>query len=363
MKVAVLTSGGVDSSVALRLLKQQGYEVHAFYIKIWLEDELSFLGECPWDEDLQYVRNICQGLNVPLEVISMQREYWQHVIDYAIAELKRGRTPNPDIFCNQRIKFGLFYDKIDDSFHKVATGHYARVAQCGGLAQLKIAKDTWKDQTYFLAYLNQQQLQRAMFPIGDYTKTEVRELANTWQLPNSQRKDSQGLCFLGTIRFRDFVAYHLGEQTGDIIELETGHKIGEHKGFWFHTIGQRQGLRLSGGPWYVVRKDPDQNIVYISRRYDAVETIRERALLSHFNWISGDAPVAIGESFDCRVKIRHGEIYHDATVTILDYKRAELQLATPDQGLAPGQFTVFYRDDCCLGCAAIEAQQCAENPA
>ena len=154
MKIAVLASGGVDSSVALRLLHEQGHELHAFYLKIWLEDDLAFLGDCPWDEDLGYVRSICDEIGVPLSVISMQREYWDTVIGYAIDELKRGRTPNPDVLCNQRVKFGQFYQKIDDSYDKVATGHYARVQEEDGVAYLRIAEDSFKDQTYFLSLIH-----------------------------------------------------------------------------------------------------------------------------------------------------------------------------------------------------------------
>lgn len=355
MKVAVLASGGVDSSVALRLLKEQGHDVHAFYLKIWLEDELSFLGECPWDEDIGYVRSICDSLDVPLSIIPMQREYWSSVIDYAIDELKRGRTPNPDVFCNQRVKFGQFYDKIDDSFDKVATGHYARSRDTEEMSYLCIAKDSFKDQTYFLSYLGQEQLRRAMFPIGEYTKAEVRELAEKYQLPNFKRKDSQGLCFLGTIRFRDFVKYHLGEKPGAFIQEETGKKIGDHRGYWFYTIGQRNGLGLSGGPWYVVRKDVDENVIFISRDYDAVPRIRDQMLVSQFNWISDFSP-QVGEPFSCRVKVRHGEPYNHATTTLREDGSALVVLDEPDQGLAPGQFTVFYQDNICLGSAIIDAQ-------
>lgn len=355
MKIAVLVSGGVDSSVALRLLREQGHELHAFYLKIWLEEELAFLGECPWEEDLGYIRKICQDADVPLSIIPMQREYWDSVIHYAIDELKRGRTPNPDIYCNQRVKFGQFYNKIDDSFHKVATGHYARVQEREGVAYLHTAKDTWKDQTYFLSYLCQEQLRRALFPVGDYTKAEVRALAERYQLPNFQRKDSQGLCFLGTIRFRDFVKYHLGEKPGPFVQQETGQIVGTHRGYWFYTIGQRNGLGLSAGPWYVVRKNIDDNVIYISRNYDTVPQIRDRMLVSKFNWISGFVPPQV-EPFGCRAKIRHGEEYVETTVTMQSADTALVELQEPDQGLAPGQFCVFYRNDICLGSAMIDSQ-------
>ena len=264
-KVAVLISGGVDSSVALKLLKEQGYNITAFYLKIWLEDELSFLGSCPWEEDLFYIKQICEKENIPLKIVPFQKEYWDEVVKYTISEIKAGRTPNPDILCNKRIKFGAFLNKFGNDFDKVATGHYAQVEEINGTFHLKRSPDPVKDQTYFLSHLNQDQLKKAIFPIGHLKKSEVRALAEKFDLPNKNRKDSQGICFLGKIKFNDFIKHHLGETVGDIIEFETGKKLGEHNGFWYHTIGQRQGLKLSGGPWYVVAKDPEKNIVFISK--------------------------------------------------------------------------------------------------
>ena len=251
MKIAVLISGGVDSSVALRLLKEQGHELTAFYLKIWLEDELSYLGDCPWEEDLSYVRAVCEQAGVPLQVVSLQKEYWDHVVSYTMQEIKAGRTPNPDILCNQRIKFGMFFNHIDASFDKVATGHYAQVKEQNGIFSLHRAPDPIKDQTYFLSYLSQAQLARALFPIGHLQKEQVRQLAQQFDLPNKERKDSQGICFLGKLKFNDFIKFHVGEKPGDMIEYETGKKLGTHKGFWFHTIGQRQGsgLPAARGMW------------------------------------------------------------------------------------------------------------------
>ena len=250
MKVAVLVSGGVDSSVALQLLKSQGYDVTAFYLKIWLEDELSYLGDCPWENDLSFVKQVCEQLDVPLEVVSLQKEYKDEVVAYTIAEVKAGRTPNPDILCNQRIKFGLFLDKIDPSFEKIASGHYAQVCVKDGIVELLQSPDPIKDQTYFLSHLSQQQLKRVMFPIGHMQKSELRALAHEFNLPNKDRKDSQGICFLGKFKFSDFIRHHLGMQTGKMIESETGTVMGNHDGFWFYTIGQRQGLGLRR--WSVV---------------------------------------------------------------------------------------------------------------
>lgn len=348
MKIAVLVSGGVDSSVALNLLKNQGHDLTAFYLKIWLEDELSHLGNCPWEEDLNYVRQVCQKLEVPLEVVSLQKEYWDSVVSYTLAEIKAGRTPNPDILCNQRIKFGAFFDKIDASFDKVATGHYAQVRESNGIYELICSPDAIKDQTYFLSHLNQTQLKRALFPIGHLKKEHVRALAQQFDLPTKNRKDSQGICFLGKLKFHDFVAHYLGERTGDMVEWETGKKIGMHTGYWFYTIGQRQGLGLPGGPWYVVAKDVDKNIVYISKSYHAPDKKRDTFDVMCMNWIT-QAPTSI----HVRVKIRHGQQIYNAAIKWLSSDRIQVQLDERDQGIAAGQFAVFYNESLCLGSGII----------
>jgi tRNA-5-taurinomethyluridine 2-sulfurtransferase len=348
MKIAVLLSGGVDSSVALNLLKKEGHEITAFYLKIWLQDEFTFLGDCPWEEDLKFVRSVCKQLNIPLEIISLQHEYWENVVTYAIGEIKEGRTPNPDIFCNSLIKFGQFYDKIDNTFEKVASGHYADVGFFDGRFTLKKSPDPIKDQTYFLAYLTQKQLSRALFPIGSYRKVEIRNLAHELSLPNMDRKDSQGICFLGKIKFNDFVKHHLGEIKGDILEFESGKKLGIHNGYYFYTIGQRSGIGLSGGPWYVVKKDIVNNIIYISR-----ENITNRAkdcfISGNFNWISGSTP----KEDDLQVKIRHGAAMFNCKMNLLEENRAEIKMDKADQGIASGQFAVFYHKDLCLGAGVI----------
>jgi len=350
MKIAVLTSGGVDSSVALRLLKEEGHDVTAFYLKIWLEDELSYLGDCPWEEDLEYVRQICEEIEVPLEIIPMQEEYWKKVVEYTVAESKAGRTPNPDVLCNEHIKFGGFYEKIDDSFEKVATGHYAQLEERDGVYRLKRAPDPVKDQTYFLAKLRQNQLSRALFPIGKYQKTEVRELARKFDLPNKDRKDSQGICFLGKIKYFDFLKHHLKEMPGDFVEKETGKVVGEHKGYWFYTIGQRMGLGLSGGPWFVIEKDIEQNIIYLANGYDPDAVYGDRFSVRGMNWISGELRAESGE---LRVKIRHGATSHPCTIEVKSDGAIEVSLLERVHGIAAGQFAVFYDGDVCLGGGVI----------
>ena len=346
MKIAVLVSGGVDSSVALSLLKQQNHELTAFYLKIWLEDELSFLGTCPWQEDLKYVEAVCNKLDVPLKVLSLQKEYWDNVVSYTIREIKAGRTPNPDMMCNQIIKFGLFYKKIDKSFEKIATGHYAQLKKIKDKYHLFRSPDPVKDQTYFLADLTEQQLSRALFPIGKYKKDEVRKLAYKLNLPNKDRKDSQGICFLGQIKFKEFVKHHLGEKKGDVIEYESRKKVGNHVGCWFFTIGQRRGLALGHGPWYVVKKDIKKNIVYVSNRFEKLEKERSSFKVGNFNWINKP------KKKNLLVKIRHGPKLYKCVINFKG-NYAEVKIKGRDQGIAPGQFAVFYDGRECLGLVLI----------
>ena len=348
MKIAVLLSGGVDSSVALRLLKDEGHDLTAFYLKIWLQDEFSFLGECPWEEDLNYARGVCELVNVPLEVIPLQTEYWDNVVSYTISEIKEGRTPNPDIFCNSLIKFGEFYDKIDSSFEKVASGHYANVEMANGKYLLKSSPDPVKDQTYFLAYLNQQQLSRALFPIGKYKKSQIRNLAENYNLPTMARRDSQGICFLGQIKFKEFIKHHLGEIEGDIVDIDSGKILGKHPGYYFFTIGQRSGLKLGGGPWFVVKKDVKNNIIYISKQ-DLTIRDRNEFLVGKFNWINSSP----NEKQNLKVKIRHGANNYDCNIDWMNESVLSVKLSESDNGIAPGQFAVFYDDDVCLGGGVI----------
>lgn len=343
MKIAVLLSGGVDSSVALNLLKDEGHDITAFYLKIWLQDEFSFLGDCPWEEDLNYARAVCDQLNIPLEVLSLQNEYWDSVVAYTISEIKDGRTPNPDIFCNSLIKFGQFYEKIDPSFEKVASGHYAIVEEQDGKFYLKQSPDAVKDQTYFLSYLNQRQLSRALFPIGKFNKQQIRNLAEKFNLPNKNRKDSQGICFLGQVKFNEFIKQHLGEKQGDIVDYDSGEFKGKHGGYYYYTIGQRSGLGLSGGPWYVVKKDIDKNIVYISRENKS-EREQDSFGVTKLNWIKHPE-----NERDLQVKIRHGASIFNCSISFVNDDQLKVKLESPDAGIAPGQFAVFYKNNYCLG--------------
>lgn len=349
MNVAMLISGGVDSSVALRRLLQAGHEAQAFYMKIWLEDELAFLGECPWEEDLTYVRAVCEQACVPLEVVPFQKEYWERVVAYVIDEVQEGRTPNPDILCNTRIKFGAFYDAIGKHYDRIATGHYAQTEERAGKVWLKKTPDLIKDQTYFLSQLSQDQVARALFPIGDLQKSEVRKRAREFQLPNADRKDSQGICFLGKIAFDKFLEYHLGTREGAIVDWKTGKTLGTHQGFWYYTVGQRKNIGLSGGPWYVVKKDVASNTIFISNHYRSEEMLRDTFEVAGLNWIT-EKPV----TRDLAVKIRHGAKEYACRLVFLKNGNVKVTLKDDmDKGIAAGQFAVFYDGDICLGGGTI----------
>jgi len=367
--VAMLLSGGVDSSVALNLLVNQGYDVTAFYLKIWLEDELSHLGQCPWEDDYAVCTQVCEHAGVPLEAISLQREYKERVISYTIDEARKGRTPNPDIFCNSRIKFGCFYDAIDNrNFDYVATGHYAQLLDSddSGISRKRLlrAPDPVKDQSYFLAALKQEQLNRVLFPIGHLEKKMVRELAEEFDLPNKNRPDSQGLCFLGKVRFDEFLAAYLGNDPGDIVDAETGDIIGRHNGIWYHTVGQRKGIgkvlqpkATAKGPWYVVAKDTSKRLIIASNQYDedVFESTRRIFYVEEVKWISGSAPKHVEEGTQINMKIRHGPKIATGSLHMEgDSGMGKIELDQKDGGLAPGQFVVFYDDMVeCLGSGVI----------
>ena len=254
----------MDSAVVVHLLKERGEDLHLFYIRIGMDDDE---GDCSAEEDIEMCTLIARRYGLPLEVVSLHEEYWDHVMDYALRTVKAGLTPNPDMMCNRMIKFGFFEQRWGKDFDQTATGHYATTDVIDGVKYLATAVDSVKDQTDFLAQITYEQLQHVIFPIGNLPKEEVRRIAEEARLPNAYRRDSQGICFLGQIDYNDFIRRHLGERPGPIIELETGRKLGEHRGYWFHTIGQRKGLGLSGGPWYVVRKNVDENVIYVSNGY------------------------------------------------------------------------------------------------
>lgn len=360
-RIAVLLSGGVDSAVVVYEFARLGLHPDCFYIMIGPEEKEEW--DCTSEEDLEMATAVARKYGCSIEVIDCHKEYWSQVTRYTMEKVKAGFTPNPDVMCNRLIKFGAFYEKKGHEYDLIATGHYAQTEYDDeGRKWLVTSPDPVKDQTDFLAQIYDWQLAKALFPIGHYVKNEVREIAEREHLVNARRKDSQGICFLGNINYDDYVRRFVGERTGDVIELETGRKIGEHKGHWFHTIGQRKGLGLGGGPWFVVRKDVGRNILYVSHGYDPQTAYRQDIPMHDLHWLTcppaDDACTpAVGDGSHLRVtfKIRHTPGYLPGTLELLDGNTAVLHADKPVHGVAPGQFCVVYDQNHhrCYGSAEI----------
>ena len=357
-RIAVLLSGGVDSSVVLYELVRQGLQPDCFYIKIGPEEEEEW--DCSSEEDLEMATAVSHKYGCQLEVIDCHREYWDQVTKYTMDKVRAGLTPNPDVMCNRLIKFGAFHEKRGHDYDLIATGHYATTetspvpsqgGEClpGHIAPassspwgrqgevLCTSPDPVKDQTDFLAQIYDWQLEKALFPIGHMMKEEVREIAEREHLVNAKRKDSQGICFLGKINYNDYIRRYLGELPGDVLELETGKFIGKHKGHWFHTIGQRKGMGFGGGPWFVVKKDIEQNIIYVSHGYDPQTAYKQDFPIHDFHSINGQLPPQ-----RITLKIRHTPEFLPARLEQLGNGAYMAHADTPIHGVAPGQFCVVY---------------------
>ena len=352
MSIAVLISGGVDSAVVVHQLKEQGEDLHLFYIRIGMDNDE---GDCSAEEDIEMCTLIAHRYGLPLEVVSLHEEYWDHVMEYALRTVREGLTPNPDMMCNRMIKFGFFEQRWGKDFDMTATGHYATTRMVDGVKYLATAVDPVKDQTDFLAQITYDQLLHVMFPIGNMPKEEVRRIAEQAHLPNAHRRDSQGICFLGQIDYNDFIRRHLGERPGPIIELETGRKLGEHRGYWFHTIGQRKGLGLSGGPWYVVRKNVKENVIYVSNGYGTAKQYGRTLRLDEMHFISGNPWEGTEGPVDIMFKNRHTPHIMRGKLTHIEDRQWVVESEEDVQGIAPGQFAVIYdaRGELCYGSGII----------
>lgn len=349
-----MLSGGVDSSVAVHLLCEQGYKPALFYIRIGM-DGTEYM-DCSAEEDIELSAAVARKYGLSLEVVDLHREYWENVAAYAIDKIKKGLTPNPDVMCNKLIKFGCFERRVGKDFDYTATGHYAATLERGGRTWLGTARDTVKDQTDFLAQIDSLQVSKLMFPLGGLLKKEVRGIADTAGLPTARRKDSQGICFLGKINYNDFVRRFLGEKEGAVVELETGKKLGTHRGYWFHTIGQRKGLGLGGGPWFVTGKDIQENVVYVSRGYETEAQYGNEFRMHGFHFIT-DNPwgESLEEGVDITFKIRHTPGFVKGKLVREVGNRYHVFSSERLQGIAPGQFGVVYdsSSEICVGSGEI----------
>ncbi len=341
MEIAALVSGGVDSSVIVPLLKELGYNPHIFYIKIGIEGRED-ISDCPSEEDMEITTFIAKKYGCSFDVVDLQKEYFDNVARYTMESVKKGLTPNPDVMCNRMIKFGAFNDKMGFQFDRIATGHYACSWEDeNGVSWLGTATDALKDQTDFLSRLTYPQLRKAMFPIGKYLKSEVRKMAAEMKLPSAERRDSQGICFLGKINYNDYIREYVGEKEGDIIELESGNLLGHHKGFWFHTIGQRRGLGLGGGPWFVVKKDTKNNIIYVSQGYDPAAQYTDIIKLSDI--MTMNPAIVLNDGQKIRFKIRHQPEFNTGVLRI-NNDCIDIISDVKVSGVAAGQFGTIYHE-------------------
>lgn len=339
MRVYVGMSGGVDSSLTAALLVEQGHDVTGVYMKNWTQDLPGM--KCPWADDLADAKRVAVQLGIDFKVYDFENEYRHKVVDYMINEYRSGRTPNPDIMCNQEVKFKLFLEAaLEDGADMIATGHYAQVQD--GI--LKMATDTNKDQTYFLYRVTGAALQKTLFPLGAYTKPKVREMAEARGLFTAAKKDSQGICFVGKVGIREFLSEYVEQKSGEIIDKKSGKVLGHHDGAIFYTLGQRHGLDLGGGlPYYVVGKDMDKNEVYVTTDLNDETLWKAEVKLGAVHWI-GEAP-QVGVY---QVRIRHRAPLVDADLSC-DGDIVGLRLHDEQRAVASGQSVVIYHGETCLG--------------
>ncbi len=357
-----MMSGGVDSSVAAAMLKEQGYEVTGIFMRCWSLEALDRMGlsrdlyGCFWEDDLQDAQLVAKKLDIPFEVWDFQDEYKQRVVDYMIREYKNGRTPNPDVMCNGEIKFGIFYEQsLKRGVDYVATGHYARVfskyRDCfdDGLAIAR-GLDFNKDQSYFLWQVRREQIEKVLFPIGEFaTKAAVRQKAQELGLVTANKPDSQGLCFIGDTPLRELLLQTLGKREGEIICEEDGRVLGRHLGAFLYTIGQREKLGLSGGPWFVSQIDVNANEVFVTHQTKPKPLYKTELEANWCNWQQHSSE----KKFECSAQIRYRQQAESCIVTILPRNKSKICFHRPVRAAASGQSIVFYNQEILLGGGVI----------
>jgi tRNA-specific 2-thiouridylase len=353
-KVIVGMSGGVDSSVSAWLLQQQGYEVAGMFMKNWEEDDTDTY--CSATADMADAQAVCDQLGIELHKINFATEYWDQVFTHFLEEYRAGRTPNPDVLCNQFIKFDAFLKfALDLGADYIAMGHYAQQQLHDNYLQLLKGVDPLKDQSYFLHRLNQYQLSKSLFPLGKLHKTEVREIAAKQGFPNASKKDSTGICFIGERKFKTFLQTFLPAQSGEMVTVD-GEVIGKHDGLMYYTIGQRQGLGIGGlankseEPWYVVSKDLNKNRLIVAQG-EHPALYAQTLIAADLHWIAPSPPAL---PLHCAAKIRYRQADQTCVVTKLDEQRYQVAFTAPQRAITPGQSVVFYQGDDCLGGGIIQ---------
>ncbi len=350
-RVVIGMSGGVDSSVAALLLKEQGYDVVGIFMKNW--DDTDEFGVCTATEDFNDVVKVCNQLDIPYYSVNFEKQYWDKVFTYFLDEYKAGRTPNPDVMCNKEIKFKAFLDyAMSLGADYLATGHYARIRENNGRFEMLRGVDENKDQTYFLNQLPQDILSKVMFPLGEYKKPEIREIAKKHGLATATKKDSTGICFIGERNFKEFLSEYLPAQPGKMKTI-SGEVKGTHDGLMYYTIGQRHGLGIGGAgdPWFVIGKNLKENVLYVGQGYENEYLYSDALEASDVNWIT---EVDLTEPLHCTAKFRYRQKDSGVTVYSIGNGKVRVVFDEPERAITPGQAVVFYQDEVCLGGGTID---------